>query len=243
MAGSPSCALGAGIACRWPFQVGCAIDQISALVFRLSDLSAPLEKAMSASPAPPIEVFISYSHNKKDAALREKLGNPPRPAQAPRHHRSMARSADRRRREWAGAIDEHLNSAAVILLLVSPDFVASDYCYDLEMTRALERHDAGDARVIPVILRTTLLGGRSVRASAGAAGERPGDHRVGEQGQGVHGRGARHPQSGPGNPGSPGRRPKGRRRTHPASAADLERASPSQSALHRPRRPARRAAP
>jgi hypothetical protein len=33
-------------------------------------------------------------------------------------------------REWAGAIDEHLERAAVILLLVSADFLASDYCYD-----------------------------------------------------------------------------------------------------------------
>lgn len=47
--------------------------------------------------------------------------------------------------EWAGQIDQHLNSAEVILLLVSPDFVASDYCYDLEMKRAIERNDAGEA--------------------------------------------------------------------------------------------------
>ena len=39
------------------------------------------------------------------------------------------------------------------MLLVSADFVASDYCYDVEMKRALERHDAGKARVIPIILR------------------------------------------------------------------------------------------
>ena len=41
----------------------------------------------------------------------------------------------------------------IILLLVSPDFIASDYCYDIEMRRAVERHDAGEAIVIPVILR------------------------------------------------------------------------------------------
>jgi TIR domain len=100
----------------------------------------------------PVEIFISYSH--KDEALREQLGT----------HLSLLKRQgvidawhDRRigaGDEWAGAIDGHLNSAAVILLLVSSDFLASDYCYDLEMTRALERHDAGDARVIPVILRS-----------------------------------------------------------------------------------------
>ncbi len=55
--------------------------------------------------------------------------------------------------EWKGQIDHHLNSAGVILLLVSADFLASDYCYDVEITRPLERHDQGEARVIPVLLR------------------------------------------------------------------------------------------
>ena len=41
----------------------------------------------------------------------------------------------------------------IILLLISSDFIASDYCYDVEMTRAMERHEQGTARVIPVILR------------------------------------------------------------------------------------------
>lgn len=49
-------------------------------------------------------------------------------------------------------ISEHLERADVVLLLVSPYFIASDYCYDVEMTRAMQRHDSGEARVIPVIL-------------------------------------------------------------------------------------------
>jgi len=51
------------------------------------------------------------------------------------------------------AIDQNLDSADVILLLVSPDFIASDYCYEREVKRALQRHLEGTARVIPVILR------------------------------------------------------------------------------------------
>ena len=50
-------------------------------------------------------------------------------------------------------IDEHLNDAGIILLLVSADFLGSDYCYDVEMRRAMERDRDGTARVIPVILR------------------------------------------------------------------------------------------
>ena len=55
--------------------------------------------------------------------------------------------------EWSDQIDSHLNTADIILLLVSADFIASDYCYENEMKRAMERHESGDAIVIPVILR------------------------------------------------------------------------------------------
>ena len=57
--------------------------------------------------------------------------------------------------EWEQAIDTHLNSAHLIFLLISPDFMASDYCYGKEMQRALERHKAGNCRVIPILLRPT----------------------------------------------------------------------------------------
>jgi hypothetical protein len=50
-------------------------------------------------------------------------------------------------------ISRELERANIILLLVSPDFLASDYCYSVEMTRAMERHQSGESRVIPVILR------------------------------------------------------------------------------------------
>jgi hypothetical protein len=55
--------------------------------------------------------------------------------------------------EWEKEIDRHLYTAQIILLLISPDFMASDYCYGVEMRRAMERHEHGEARVIPIILR------------------------------------------------------------------------------------------
>src|SRR5436305_9620484 len=55
--------------------------------------------------------------------------------------------------DWAKAIDTHLETASVILLLVSADFFASDYCYGVEMQRALERQKAGEARVVPILVR------------------------------------------------------------------------------------------
>lgn len=54
---------------------------------------------------------------------------------------------------WKKEIDKHINTAQIILLLVSPDFMASDYCYSTEMQKALERYKRGAARVIPIILR------------------------------------------------------------------------------------------
>jgi hypothetical protein len=55
--------------------------------------------------------------------------------------------------EWAHEIDTHLDAARIILLLISSSFLASKYCYSSEMARALQRHQAGIARVIPIILR------------------------------------------------------------------------------------------
>jgi TIR domain len=102
------------------------------------------------SPDEPLAVFISYSH--KDEALREELETQLKLMQ----RRNMISVWHDRKidpgDEWKGQLDDNLESAAIILLLVSADFIASDYCYDVEMKRALERHNHG-ARVIPVILR------------------------------------------------------------------------------------------
>src|SRR5262249_28469107 len=57
--------------------------------------------------------------------------------------------------EWEREIARHLNEADIILLLISSDFIASDYCYEKEMYRAIERHKQGTARVVPVIIRPT----------------------------------------------------------------------------------------
>jgi hypothetical protein len=54
---------------------------------------------------------------------------------------------------WAEEIDAHLEAAQIVLLLISPDFLASEYCYNVEMRRALQRHENGETQVIPIILR------------------------------------------------------------------------------------------
>jgi tetratricopeptide (TPR) repeat protein len=55
--------------------------------------------------------------------------------------------------DWAKFLDTHLETASVILLLVSADFLATDYCYSVGMKRALERQEAGKARVVPILIR------------------------------------------------------------------------------------------
>ena len=96
-------------------------------------------------------VFFSYSH--KDEALRDQLE-----VHLSALKRDGAIATWHDRRITAGdplgqRIDEQLEHADLILLLVSPDFLASDYCHEVEMQRALARHAEGSARVIPVILR------------------------------------------------------------------------------------------
>ena len=95
-------------------------------------------------------IFFSYSH--RDESLRDELEI---------HLAALKRQGviktwhDRRieaGKEVDHAISEYLEKADIILLLVSPYLIASDYCYDVEMKRAIERHEAGEARVIPVIL-------------------------------------------------------------------------------------------
>ena len=99
----------------------------------------------------PLQAFVSYSH--KNDRLRAELET---------HLKLLSRIGalqlwtDRRitaGTEWKGQIDENLERADLILLLVSADFMNSDYCYDIELKRALERHEAKEARVVPIIVR------------------------------------------------------------------------------------------
>ena len=98
----------------------------------------------------PIKLFISYSH--KDEALRAELDTHldrlvKRQVISTWHDRKIDAGDN-----WTDEIEENLNRAQMIMLLISADFLASEYC-NSEMKRAMERHDAGETVVIPVILR------------------------------------------------------------------------------------------
>ena len=96
-------------------------------------------------------IFFSYSH--KDESLRDELETHLKLLQRQGiisvwHDRKILPST-----EWDGEIDVNLERAKIILLLISADFIASDYCWDKEVKRALERHEKREAVVIPIALR------------------------------------------------------------------------------------------
>ena len=104
-------------------------------------------------PSPPekIEIFLSYSR-KDEPLLRELEVH----LAALRREGKVATWSDRMLEagvEWEPELKRRLDTAQVLLLLISPDFLASEFCWGVEMKTALARHDAGSAKVIPVILR------------------------------------------------------------------------------------------
>ena len=102
-------------------------------------------------PVPPLKIFLSYSHQDEELCKQflEHLSQLEREGLiAPWSDQLITAGED-----WAGAINENLNAAHVIILLVSRGFLASKYCNDVEMDRAMERDRKGEARVIPLILR------------------------------------------------------------------------------------------
>ena len=115
------------------------------------NLSTPGPATKASPKLGEVKVFFSYAH--EDEELRDKLAT---------HLNTLRRQGiiqewhDRQigaGLEWAGEIDRNLEAAHIILLLVSADFIGSDYCMDKELSRAMERHEMGETRVIPVILR------------------------------------------------------------------------------------------
>jgi CheY-like chemotaxis protein len=110
---------------------------------------------MSTESAPPVSLFYSYAH--EDEPLREELCG---------HLKILERRGlvsswhDRQIRpgeDWHGAIDQELQSADMVLLLVSTDFVNSDYIFGNELTVAMQRHAAGFTTVVPIIVRAVNI--------------------------------------------------------------------------------------
>jgi internalin A len=116
----------------------------------------PSDTAREAGTALRDTVRLVFSYAHKDEELRDQLET---------HLKLLQRQGvintwhDRKIRPgdvWKDVIDEHFKRADLVLLLVSADFIASDYCYEIEMRTSLERHAKGKAKVVPVVLRQCL---------------------------------------------------------------------------------------
>ena len=117
----------------------------------------PKEKAPShPNSTGPIKCFISYSH--KDKSMCNKLKN---------HLDALSRLYNIE--TWfdgkilpGGNIDEEIKksliSADIVLLLVTTDFLASYYCYEKELSVAMERHNKGQCIVVPIIGKPIVSG-------------------------------------------------------------------------------------
>lgn len=98
-----------------------------------------------------MKTFISYSHC--DDLYRERLEIQ---LTMLKRQEIISSWTDRKitpGEEWDGQIDKNLEAAHIILLLISPDFLASEYCYDKEMQRAMEKHESRESIVIPILIR------------------------------------------------------------------------------------------
>ena len=140
-------------------QICTALDRIITESHEI-EVSARAEDAVDqskAAAAPSRSLFISYAHADERMAdqLLKHLTVLRREGIINSWHDRSISAGD----QWSGQISEAMDRAQIVLFLVSADFLASDYCYDVEVRRALERHAAGQAVVIPVILRACDWGG------------------------------------------------------------------------------------
>ncbi len=113
--------------------------------------SSEVKKSEGNLKTEPPKLIYCYAH--RDKGLRDELD---KHLSVLRHLKQIVDWYDYEIKpgtNWQEEIDIQLNTANIILLLVSPDFMYSKYCYGVEMQRAIERHDRGEAKVIPVILR------------------------------------------------------------------------------------------
>jgi hypothetical protein len=102
----------------------------------------------------PIEIFCSYASEDERSLeeLERALNSLQREELISIWHGCMIVPGEGQQQ----AIDFHLSRAQIILLLISPHFIASDQCY-IEMMHAIERSKKDGTRVIPILLRVIEL--------------------------------------------------------------------------------------
>jgi len=137
-------------------------DSCRAIVARLRSNNTPLIEPQAKPVQPqqierlrieqrPIEIFFSYAHEDEELmdVVRLQLVVHERLGEIVKWHDRMIPAGN----EWKNQIDHRIEQAHVILLFMSPNFLASRYCYEIEGEIALRRHRERSATVIPIVLR------------------------------------------------------------------------------------------
>jgi hypothetical protein len=110
------------------------------------------------------KVKLVYSYAREDEKLRDKLQVRLEPLQ---QEGKLDQWYDRHTlagTPWHEMIQKRMREADIIVLLISDDFMASKYVQDHELPLALERHESGEALVIPVLVRPTSFWEHSMLA-------------------------------------------------------------------------------
>lgn len=122
----------------------------SVVIENLLEGVLPGERALREKPAVK-KVFFSYSRKDRELLeeLLEQLSGLRRSGVVEPWHDHLIKPGE----EWDDAIKRNLSEADIIILLVSPSFLATDYIWEVEIKAAMQRHEQGDALVIPVFVR------------------------------------------------------------------------------------------
>ena len=164
-------ALGAGRPIEFAHKLGCSAirlagieEHLTPVLLKKPQISASVapkiptpeptpvqSESISKSENQAIEVFFSYAHEDED--LRNELAKHLKLLERQKVIKSWYDRDISAGNEWKSEIEKQLNSAQIILLLISSDFLASDFCWSVELEQAMQRHEAREARVIPIILR------------------------------------------------------------------------------------------
>jgi hypothetical protein len=99
-------------------------------------------------------IFLSYAHADED--LKKELDKSLMPLKRSGKIETWNDRELIAGQEWNAEILDELSKAEIILLLISVDFIASQYIWDKELATAMKRHEDGTAQVVPIILKNCL---------------------------------------------------------------------------------------
>lgn len=131
-----------------------ALNQEGRIVGRRGWHGGSVALSASLTEADKLSVFISYSH--VDAELKDRLLKHLKPLERLNLIKPWVDHSILPGDDWDRKITEKLSKADIVLLLISVDFINSEYCYDNELEKAIEREEKGQTKIIPVILRNCL---------------------------------------------------------------------------------------